>query len=83
MQLTSKKIYTTPPQAVALPVDFVKPLSYEFRVAEIVDDAGKVEKVKLQMQVWEHDEFGSGVVKQYWSDVPRHKFDKNGTMLIS
>ena len=81
MQLTSKKIYATPPTPVAVPIDFVKPLSYEFRVAEIVDDAGKIEKVKLQIQVWEHDEYGSGVVKQYWTDVPRAKFNKDGAIL--
>ena len=68
------------PAPVAIPIDFVKPLSYEFRVAEIVDDNGKVEKVKLQVQIWEHDEFGSGTVKHYWADVPRCKFDKNGAI---
>lgn len=62
---------------------FVKPLSYEFRVAEIVNDEGKIEIVKLQMQVWEHDEYGSGIVKQFWHDVPRQKFDKNGTLLVT
>jgi hypothetical protein len=71
MQLTNKKIYPLMPAPVAIPIDFVKPLSYEFRVAEIVDDNGKVEKVKLQVQIWEHDEFGSGTVKHYWADVPR------------
>jgi hypothetical protein len=81
MQLTNKKIYAMPHQPVAMPIDFVKPVSYEFRVAEIVDDNGKVETVKLQMQVWEHDEYGSGTVKHYWSDVPRQKFDKNGSMM--
>jgi hypothetical protein len=81
MQLTSKQMLLpvqTLPQQYA---PFVKPLSYEFRVAEIVNDEGKTETVKLQMQVWEHDEYGSGIVKHYWSDVPRVKFDKNGTML--
>ena len=81
MQLTNKKIYAMPQQPVAMPIDFVKPLSYEFRVAEFVDDNGKVEKVKLQVQIWEHDEFGSGTVKHFWSDVPRCKFDKNGAIL--
>lgn len=76
--LTAKKIYAT---ATALPVDFVKPLSYEFRVAETVDDDGKILSVKLQVQVWEHDEFGIGTVKQPWYDVPRAKFDKNGAIL--
>jgi len=82
MQLTSTQInlpVQTLPQQYA---QFVKPLSYEFRVAEIVNDEGKIETVKLQMQVWEHDEYGSGIVKQFWHDVPRQKFDKNGTALI-
>ena len=82
MQLTSKQMLLpvqTLPQQYA---PFVKPLSYEFRVAEIVNDEGKTETVKLQMQVWEHDEYGSGIVKQFWHDVPRQKFDKNGTALI-
>ena len=83
MQLTNKKIYPPAAQIPAMPIDFVKPLSYEFRVAETVDDNSKVTKVSLQVQVWEHDEFGSGVVKQRWQDVPRFKFDKNGTMLVS
>ena len=81
-QLTTKQIILpvqTLPQQYA---PFVKPLSYEFRVAEFVDDAGNIEKVKLQVQVWEHDEYGSGTVKQYWQDVPRQKFDRNGTALI-
>lgn len=83
MQLTNKKIYPPSVQLPAIPIDFVKPVSYEFRVAETVDDSGKVIKVSLQMQVWEHDEFGSGTVKHYWQDVPRVKFDKNGAMLTT
>ena len=82
--LTTKQLYVTPPipaSPPAIPIQFVKPLSYEFRVAEIIGDDGKIETVKLQMQVWEHDEYGSGNVKQYWSDVPRCKFDKNGAIL--
>ena len=81
MNLTSKKIYPPVPPAPAIPVDFVKPLSYEFRVAETVDIDGKITKVALQVQVWEHDEFGSGIVKQTWTEVPRYKFDKDGVML--
>ena len=83
MQLTNKKIYPPSVQLPAIPIDFVKPVSYEFRVAETVDDSGKVIKFSLQMQVWEHDEFGSGTVKHYWQDVPRVKFDKNGAMLTT
>lgn len=81
MQLTNKKIYPTLPPQQAMPIDFVKPVSYEFRVAEFIGDNGKIEKVSLQVQVWEHDEFGSGTVKQYWRDVPRCRFDKNGAIL--
>ena len=81
-QLTTKQVLLpvqTLPQQYA---PFVKPLAYEFRVAEIVNDDGKVETVKLQMQIWEHDEYGSGTVKQYWHDVPRQKFDKNGVLIL-
>jgi hypothetical protein len=81
MQLTQKHISVTAPTPVAQMIPFVKPVSYEFRVAEFVDDEGKVEKVKLQMQVWEHDEYGSGTVKTYWHDVPRIKIDKNGSII--
>lgn len=79
--LTAKQIalpVVAHPQQMA---PFVKPLSYEFRVAEIVDATGKVEKVKLQVQVWEHDEYGSGVVKSFWNDVPRVKMDKDGLII--
>ena len=82
--LTTKQLYVnqpTPSTPPALPVPFVKPLSYEFRVAEVVDKEGKIISVKLQMQIHEHDEFGSGTIKQYWSDVPRYKFDEGGNML--
>ena len=81
MNLTTKQIFPPVPSPMAVP--FVKPLSYEFRVAETVDDSGKVTKVSLQIQTWEHDELGNGNVKFGWIDVPRFKFDKNGTMLIS
>ena len=82
--LATKQLYITQPVPVTQPqlqFTFPKPLSYEFRVAEIVDDNGKVTNVKLQMQIWEHDEYGSGNLKQYWQDVPRYKFNKDGVML--
>ena len=72
----------TPPPQPAIPINFVKPLSYEFRVAEIVDENDKITSVKLQMQIWEHDEYGSGIIKQTWADVPRYRFDKNGSMQL-
>lgn len=50
-----------------------KPLSYDFRVAEYTNADGTVAKVKLQVQVWEHDQMGSGIVCQPWQDVERVK----------
>lgn len=82
--LATKQLYITQPVPVTQPqlqFTFPKPVSYEFRVAETVDDDGKVLNVKLQVQVWEHDEYGAGTVKQYWADVPRQKFTKDGVML--
>jgi len=80
INLTSKKIY--PPTPTPIAIDFVKPLSYQFQVAEILGDDGQVATVKLQVQIWEHDELGYGVVKQGWTDVPRVKFDKYGGMIV-
>lgn len=80
-QLTQKYITLPVVQPAPTTAPFVKPVSYEFRVAEFVDDAGKVQKVKLQLQVWEHDEYGSGTVKQYWSDVPRIQIDSKGSII--
>lgn len=84
--LNSKQIYVTQPTPVvqhppALPVQFVKPLSYEFRVAEHVNKDGVVDRVGLQVQVYEHDEFGSPTLNLFWSDVPRVKVDKDGVII--
>jgi hypothetical protein len=46
MQLTNKKIYPPVVSLPALPIDFVKQLSYEFRVAEIINENGKVDRVR-------------------------------------
>jgi len=83
--LTTKQLYVTPPMPAsppAIPIQFVKPVSYEFRVAEVVDIEGKIQTVKLQMQVWEHDEYGSGNVKMFWHDVPRIKLDEFGSAIL-
>ena len=50
INLTSKKIY--PPTPTPIAIDFVKPLSYQFQVAEILGDDGQVATVKLQFQIW-------------------------------
>lgn len=83
--LNTKQIFvpqpvpSTPP---ALYIQVAKPESYEFRVAETMDETGKIVKVGLQIQVWEHDECGTGIVKFDWKDVPRVVMTKDG-MIIS
>lgn len=87
--LMTKQLYVTPPTPPvitppappAIPIQFVKPLSYEFRVAEVIGEDGKIETVKLQMQVYEHDEYGTPSLKTFWQDVPRIKIDKMGSMI--
>ena len=51
-----------------------KPLSYEFRVVEHMKD-GEIVKVGLQYQVWEHDNYGTGNLRQSWTDVVRVQKD--------
>lgn len=48
-----------------------KPLTYKFRVAEYVDGSENIVKVGLQVQIWEHDNFGTGQIKKDWTDVER------------
>jgi hypothetical protein len=83
--LTSKSVYVTPPHhqttPPAIPFQFVKPLSYEFRVAEHTNADGTIVKIGLQVQVTEHDEFGIGVIKHYWTDVERVKIPYVATVL--
>jgi len=59
-----------PQSSVTMP----KPISYEFRVVEHIEN-GNIVKVGLQYQVWEHDHYGTGNVKQTWTDVPRVQKD--------
>jgi hypothetical protein len=56
------------PQSSAV---IAKPVSYDFRVAEYVDEDGKISKVGLQYRMWEHDNDGTGTVVQTWTDVER------------
>jgi hypothetical protein len=65
--------YAAPPNSMLIPLPTVmlpKPVSYEFRVVEFMKD-GKVDKVGLQVQVWEHDNYGIGHVIQDWKAVER------------
>ena len=48
-----------------------KPLSYEFRVVEHVDETGSIRKVGLQYSVHEHDSYGVRQLRQGWTDVQR------------
>lgn len=83
MQLTCKTVYVQQAQPAMPPpaqIQYAKPLSYEFRIHETVAE-GKITKVKLQVQVWEHDELGYGSVRQTWTDVPRFQFDETGQMI--
>jgi hypothetical protein len=64
------------PHKIEIPqssVNLVKPLSYDFRVAEYVNDNKEVVKVGLQVRIWEHSHIsgGTGFVKQDWKDVER------------
>lgn len=62
-------------------VPFAKPESYEFRVAEFVEE-NKIVKVGLQVRTWEHDEYGSGNLKFDWKDIPRVLIDNATGILI-
>lgn len=55
-------------------VMLAKPISYEFRVVEHIEN-GNIVRVGLQYQIWEHDNYGGGIVKHPWADVPRVQKD--------
>lgn len=72
-QLGQSQGYAAPAGSMLLPLPQVmlaKPLSYEFRVVEYMKD-DKVDKVALQVQIWEHDNYGVGHVRQDWTNVER------------
>ena len=50
-----------------------KPLSYQFRVAEYVNEKDEVVKVRLQVAVFDHDNFGVRQLRQDFTDVERVK----------
>ncbi len=49
-----------------------KPLTYKFRVAEY-ENGGEVVKVGLQVQTWEHDNYGNVISSSGFVPVPRIK----------
>ena len=69
---------TLPPN---INVQFVKPESYQFRVVETLNKEGKIVKVCLQVQTWEHDEWGSPNLKFDWVEVPRLVMYEDGTIV--
>ena len=52
-------------------VNVLKPLSYEFRVAEHVDEEGNIKKIGLQVRVWENGSGSNQYIKTDWKDVDR------------
>jgi len=68
--------YGNGPHKIEIPqssVSIAKPVSYEFRVAEYVNDNKEVIKVGLQVRMWEHSNItnSDGFIKQDWKDVER------------
>jgi hypothetical protein len=80
--LNTKQIFVTQPQQTppAIPVQFAKPLSYQFRVAEHLAEDNTIERIGLQVEVYEHDEYGVAIIRVPWMDVPRVKL-KNGLIV--
>ena len=58
-----------PQSSVMIP----KSLSYDFRVAEYVNDKDEIVKVGLQVAVFEHDNSGGRQLRQDFVDVERVK----------
>ena len=60
-----------PPPAITIPA----PLSYEFRVVEIVEN-NKITSVELQVKVNQHDQWGGVSIHGTWNPVPRVQITK-------
>ena len=54
-------------------VTIAKPLSYEFRVAEFVNEKNEIMKVGLQVAIFEHDNYGVRQLVKNWTDIERVK----------
>ena len=63
----------TPPQPPAITIP--APLSYEFRVVEIVEN-NKITSVELQVKVNQHDQWGNVSIHGTWNPVPRVQITK-------
>lgn len=62
--------FNLPTYSISIP----KPVSYEFRVAEFYADIPEnVVKVGLQVQVYEHNQYGTPTILKGWTDVERVK----------
>ena len=59
-------------------VMMAKPLSYQFRVAEYVNEKGTIVKVGLQVATFEHDNYGVPQLKKDWTDVERIQLPYKG-----
>lgn len=68
--LTMAQIALSPIMVPAQPFSFPRPISYNFRVVETVQD-GKITSVRLQTQKLEHDASGIPIARHDWEDVPR------------
>lgn len=58
-----------PEPSVTIP----KPWTYEFRVAEFVNDSDEIVKVGLQVCVHESDQYGVRSMLRDWHDIERVK----------
>jgi len=68
--ISNQITFNLPTYSLSIP----KPVSYEFRVAEFYADIPEnVVKVGLQVQVYEHNQYGSPNILKGWSDVERVK----------
>lgn len=72
--LSTMQVYPPVPAAPApLPISFPYIPSYDFQVAEYVDEADKIVKVELQVKEYMHDQYGNVTNESNWTAVPRVK----------
>lgn len=77
MSQTLSTLSITPPAPpTPPPITFPAPLSYEFQVAEYLDENGSITKVELQMKVNQHDQWGNIAINGTWNPVPRVQIPK-------